>query len=188
MAKGRSKNQESIQRRNLRVRLVLERITGESVERDYVSTAMQDGIDREAEALAMYEAVTGAFVERTGFLRHDALEIGASLDGHVGDFEGVIEAKNPIPAIHLAYLQTGRIPDDYYWQMVHGVVVSGAKWADFLSYQPAFPEPLRVQCIRVPRDEMPIDAYLSELAIFLKECKQEELNLRAMAVKAVACA
>jgi hypothetical protein len=181
MAKGRSKGQESAQRRNLRVRLVLERITGQSVERDYVSDAMQEGIDREAEALAMYEAVTGLLVERTGFIQHDALEIGASLDGHVGDFEGVIEAKNPIRATHLSYLQTSRIPDDYYWQMVHAVVVTGAKWADFLSYHPSFPESLRVKLIRVPRDEMPIDAYLTELGMFLKECEQEERNIRELA-------
>jgi len=161
---------ETAARRNLRVRLALERITGKPLEAEgFVSKAMQDGIDREAEALAQYEAVTGTFVERTGFLVYDDLMAGASLDGHVGNIDGVVEAKCPTHAIHLGYLQTGKVPTDYLRQITHQVFVTGAKWADFLSYQPDFPEALRVKLVRVRRDELDLAAYELALRQFLRE-------------------
>jgi hypothetical protein len=62
------KSGEAAGRRNLRLRLVLERLTGKPQESGFVSQAMQDGIDREALAFAAYEALTGEMVQRSGFL------------------------------------------------------------------------------------------------------------------------
>lgn len=167
------KSGEAASRRNLRVRLVLERVTGRSQESGYVSAAMQAGIDRELDAFATYEALTGRLLTSTGFIAHDTLMAGCSLDGHVGDFEGIIEAKSPLPATHLDYVKSGTIPGDYYKQIVHGLWITGAQWCDWLSYNPDFPEPLRVKLVRVHRDEAQIKSYELLARMFLAEVEKE---------------
>lgn len=167
------KSGEAASRRNLRVRLVLERVTGRSQESGYVSAAMQAGIDRELDAFATYEALTGRLLTSTGFIAHDTLMAGCSLDGHVGDFEGIIEAKSPLPATHLDYVKSGTIPGDYYKQIIHGLWITGAQWCDWLSYNPDFPEPLRVKLVRVHRDEAQIKSYELLARIFLAEVEKE---------------
>src|SRR3990167_1523599 len=84
---------EAAGRRNLRVRLVLERLTGRSLESPYVSSAMQVGIEREADAQALYEALTGELLQTVGFVAHDTLQAGCSPDGYVGHFEGAVVVK-----------------------------------------------------------------------------------------------
>lgn len=173
---------ESAGRRNLRARLALERVVGRSIERsDFQSQAMKDGVEREAEALGAYEALTGELVERSGFLSHRALAAGTSLDGHVGDFRGVVEVKAPIHATHLEFLRTGSVPHAYLCQIQHHLFVSGAEWADFLSFHPDFPEPLRIKLVRVRRDDVDLAAYELVLRQFLREVDAEEAEIRKLA-------
>lgn len=177
---------EAAGRRNLRVRLVLERLTGRSQERGYVSEAMQVGIDRELDARALYEAVTGEVISVVGFVSHDTLRAGCSPDGVVGDFEGLVEVKSPIAATHLDYLRTGTIPTDYAKQMLHQLWITGARWCDFLSYQPEFPEALQTKLIRVRRNDTEIAAYELVVRQFLSECEREYAEIQAMMARAVA--
>jgi hypothetical protein len=177
----KDQKKESASRRNLRIRLVLERLTGRSLERDYVSQAMQDGIDREADAVGLYEALTGRLLNTTGFLAHDTLMAGTSPDGYVGDFDGVVEAKCPMPATHLDYLRTGIIPSDYQKQITHHLWITGAQWCDWLSYQPDFPEPLQVKMVRVLRDEAQMKAYELLVRMFLAEVDKEYAEIDQMA-------
>lgn len=172
---------EAAARRNLRVQLMLERITGRSMERDYQSPAMLDGIAREADALRRYEAVAGVLVRRTGFLLHDELMLGASLDGHLGDFDVVVEAKSPIPATHLEYLRSGVVPYEYLQQITHQLYVSGARLAHFASYQPDFPERLQLLIREVKRDEKAIEAYDKAARVFLAEVDRECESLATLA-------
>lgn len=171
---------ESAGRRNLRMQLVLERVTGRRQDSQFVSAAMQQGIDREADAYAFYEALTGQMVSRTGFLRHDALPVGCSIDGHVGDFDGIIEIKCPIAATHWDSLRTGVIPGEYQKQIVHGLWVSGAQWCDWLSYHPEFPEPLQGKLVRVERSEVEIAAYAAKAQAFLAEVENDVQAVRTM--------
>jgi hypothetical protein len=180
LANGRG-GAESVQRRNLRIRLVLERLTGRSGERDYVSRAMQDGIDREVDAVSVYEALTGRLLHTTGFVAHDSLMAGCSPDGYLDDFTGIVEIKSPIPATHLDYLRSGTIPTDYLRQIQHALWITGAAWCDWLSYQPDFPEPLQVKLVRVTRDETQIKAYELLVRQFLAECDREYADVDAMA-------
>src|SRR3990167_2016704 len=103
------KSGEAAARRNLRAQLVLERITGKSQEGGFQSKAMLDGIEREPDALLAYEAATGRLVKRTGFVQHDELMAGCSLDGHVGHWEGIVECKCPIAATHFATVMGGAV-------------------------------------------------------------------------------
>lgn len=171
---------EAAGRRNLRTQLVLERLTGRPQERGFVSPAMQHGTDTEAEARAAYEALTGSLVAETGFLQHDTLLAGCSLDGHVGEFEGVIEIKCPQSATHLETLKSGAVPADYMKQIIHALWLTGAEWCDWMSYDPAFPEPLRAKLIRVPRVQADIDAYKMVATLFLREVDEETETVRQM--------
>lgn len=178
--------------RHLKTQLVLERLTGRSQENGYQSQAMKDGIEREPDALLLYEALTGQIVTRTGFLKHTTLMAGASLDGHVGDFELLIEAKCPLASTHLEFLETGRVPGEYEKQIRHELWLTGAPAADFLSYCPDFPESLQARIVRVTRDEKAIAEYEKEATTFLAdiERKLETLltltNLRGTLAAAVA--
>ncbi len=171
---------EAAGRRNLRVQLVLERVTGRSLEDGFQSKAMEQGIIREVDACAMYEALTGTFLHSTGFLAHNTLLAGCSLDGHVGDFEGIIEIKSPQPATHLDYLRSGQIPDNYYKQILHGLWMSGAPWCDWLSYNPDFPAHLQTKLVRVERNEAEIKAYELMVRMFLGEVEAEVTAIREM--------
>lgn len=182
LSQPRSKaDKESVSRRNLRVRLALERVTGRPVDEDgYQSNAMKDGIEREPDAFAYYEALTGRLLERTGFLRHDVVMAGASLDAHCDDFTGIVEIKAPTPAVHMEYLTAGVIPKDYYTQVIHSLWVTGAEWCDWVSYQPDFPEWARVKVVRVERNAAELDAYALALSLFLSEVDAEVERIRAL--------
>lgn len=172
---------EPAARRNLRVRLVLERLTGRPIEREYQSQAMLDGILREADALRRYEALTGQLVRRSGFLVHDSLQAGASLDGHLGNFDTVVEIKAPIEATHLEYIRSGIVPQEYRSQLLHQLWITGAARAHFVSFQPHFPERLRLLVVDVPRDEGAISAYDRVVRSFLREVDVEHAALLTMA-------
>ncbi len=174
------KSGEAASRRNLRVRIVLEQLTGRSQESDFQSQAMIQGTEREADATALYEALTCRLLETTGFIQHDTLSAGVSLDGHVGDFEGIIEAKCPTAAVHLGYLKSGKVPADYLWQCIHGLWMTNAGWCDWISYNPDFPEPLRSKMVRIEWDSARIAEYDTAVKAFLSECDAELDSVRAM--------
>lgn len=174
------KGGEAAGRRNLRVRLALERIVGKPLERDFQSQAMKDGIDREWEAALAYEALTGRVLVPTGFLKHTDLMAGCSLDGSFDDFRGIVEIKSPIHATHLDYLTTGKVPGDYMHQIVHSLYITGAEWCDWLSYQPDFPPALRVKVVRVERDHTVMDAYELALSLFLSEVDLEVARIQKL--------
>ena len=179
-SKPRRDGTEAAGRRNLRIRLALERIVGRSLEYGYVSPAMQQGIDREADALGMYEVLTGRVLSQVGFVAHDTLMTGCSPDGHVWNFEGLVEAKCPYPAAHLDALKTGQIPSDYQIQVQHQLWITGASWCDWLSYCPEFPEPLQVKLIRVDRDAAKLASYELMVSLFLSEVDAEVELIRGL--------
>jgi hypothetical protein len=172
-------------RKNLLARLLLERVTGKPQENGYESKAMKDGAEREADALALYEARVRS-VRTCGFLRHDELMAGASLDGYVGDFEGIVEAKCPMPATHLEYLRTGTVPLDYYRQITHQLWMCGASWCDFVSFHPDFPERSRLKIVRVPRNPVEIAAYDLAARLFLADVDREVESFNAAVMEVTA--
>lgn len=175
------KSGEAAARRDLRMRLVLERVTGVAQENPYVNAEMQRGIEKEPDAVAAYEARTGNLIRPVGFVAHDTLKAGCSPDGIVGDFEGVVELKCPKSATHLHYLRSGGLPSDYLGQIMHALWITGAKWADFLSFDDRFPEPLQVFYVRVERDEEQIKSYELLTRMFLAEIDKEVAEVSALA-------
>lgn len=181
---ARIKTGEAASRRDLRMQLALERITGVPQEDSYVSKEMQRGIDLEPIALGEYEAITGTLVQQCGFVSMVGVMAGCSLDGYVGDFDGIVELKCPKSATHLEYIRSRTIPSEYHGQLTHNMWVTDAKWAEFVSYDDRFPEHLRLYRCRVTREEMRVSEYeqaalrfLAEVVVDVKEI--ESLKLAA---------
>lgn len=168
-------------RRNLLVRLALERITCVAGESKFQTEAMKNGVAREADAFFAYERVKGVLMERTGFLSLVGQWAGCSLDGHVGDFEGLVSIKCPEQPTHLDTLRTEKIPLTYMRQIIHEQWIAGAQWTDYVSYHPEFPERLQLHTIRVPRNEQTIEEYEQAALAFLREVSIEEEAIRTMA-------
>lgn len=181
LAEVKTKGAEAAARRDLRTQLVVERLTGQPQEDGYINGVMQRGIDLEPAAFAAYEAETGSVVRRTGFLSHNALPVGCSLDGHVDDFIGIVEIKCPKSATHMGYLKAGAVPSTHRAQIIHNLWVTGAEWCDFVSFDDRFPPALRLFVARVVREPIKILAYEKNVLRFLEEVEteyQQVLSLR----------
>lgn len=167
------KSGESAARRDYRIQLACERLTGISQDDVFINKEMERGIALEPAAIGAYEARTGTLVRKTGFLSHNELMIGCSLDGDVADFNGILEVKAPKSSTHLAYLRGRTLPEDYVAQVTHNVFVSGAQWASFVSYDDRFPLHLQLFHVKVYREQLAIGAYESNLMRFLEEVERE---------------
>lgn len=169
---------EAAARRDLRLRLVCERLTGVSAEGDFVSKDMQRGIDLEPAARAAYEAATGSIVKPIGFVAHDELLAGCSPDGMVRG--GIVEIKCPKPATHLWYVRSRAIPLDYKPQLTHNLWITGAAWCDFVSFDDRFPSALQLFRIRVPREAVDVAAYELAARLFLDEVDREYADVAGL--------
>lgn len=167
------KSGEAATRRNLRTRLVVERLTSAPQDDGFTSAAMQHGIDKEPDAFAAYMGLTGEMASLVGFVGHDELLAGCSPDGIVGDFEGVLELKCPMSATHLDYLRGGTVPAFYRYQLIHNLWITGAQWADFVSFDDRFPESLQVVRYRLLASDIDLQAYELAVRMFLNEVDQE---------------
>lgn len=158
-------------RRELRQRKVCERLTGLPLDRDVSRVKwVMHGVETEPDAVSAYEAHTGELIQRVGFVSHPTLMAGCSPDGIVGDWEGILEAKCPGCITHLEYLQADVIPEEYYGQLVHALWLTGAQWADFVSFDPRFEAAhLRLFIKRLERSAVDLQAYELALTLFLSE-------------------
>lgn len=134
--------------RSLICQLATERITGHP-DLIYPNRDMQRGTELEPFARALY-AEHYAPVKEIGFMRldEDWGSIGFSPDGLVGD-DGLIEIKSPRPKNHVATILADKVPAQYMAQCQAGLLVSGRKWLDFVSFSPG----ARLYVTRVLPDE-----------------------------------
>lgn len=180
------KTGEAAARRDLRLQLVCERLTGRPTESGFVSKDMERGNELEAAAVAAYERTTGAFVEASGFLQHTSLMAGCSLDGHVGDFAGIVEVKVPKSATHLGYIRANALPSNHVPQITHNLWISGASWCDFVSFDDRMPEGLQLVIVRVQAADLDLAGYEAKARAFLAEVDRECAELQARIPKVVA--
>lgn len=166
-------------RANYMAELVLERLTGRSIE-GFVSQDMLVGTAREPDARAEYELRMRCEVERIGFVDHATIPMtGASADGFVGA-DGLVEFKCPKPATHLATLRSASIPGDYLTQIDWNLACNPTrKWCDYCSFNPEFPEAMVLFRKRVERDDVRIAVLEKEVRVFLAELDMEVAELRA---------
>ena len=161
------KSGESASRKNYKMELVVQRLTNK-VGESFTNAAMEWGTEQEPFARMAYEAHTGTFVKEEGFVDHPTIEgFGCSPDGIVG--EGLIEIKCPNTANHIETVLENKAPSKYIPQMQCQMAVTGAKWCDFVSFDPRVPEDLQLLIVRVERDQEYIDSMEVEVKQFLSE-------------------
>lgn len=122
--------------------LLAQRITN-YVEPRYVSDDMLRGHIDESEALALYEQHY-APVETAGFITNDewGFTLGYSPDGLV-EADGLVEVKSRRQKFQVetfcVHVTEQTIPADYVLQIQTGLLVTGRKWCDLLSYSAGLP-------------------------------------------------
>jgi hypothetical protein len=174
------KTGEAAARRDYRLQLATERLTGTPQENGFVNAEMQRGIDLEATAFAAYEAATGEMVRRTGFICAEDHMVGCSLDGDVSDFAGIIELKVPKSTTHVGYLKAGTLPSTHAAQVRHNLWVTGAEWCDFASFDDRLPKELQLFRVRVYAKDLDLAGYEAEAMQFLAEVDAEVRALNAL--------
>jgi putative phage-type endonuclease len=151
-----TKTGPSTSRARLITRMAIERITREPLP-TFQNDAMRRGSELEPFARADYEAETGVLVQVVGLALHgDYPFVGASVDGMVAD-DGLAEFKCPDNQDkHVQALRDGAHASEYHWQIQGQLWVSDRKWCDAVSYDPRFPDALRLAITRVERDDAAI--------------------------------
>lgn len=170
LMKGKRAGEESVTRRDYRLQLVAERIAGTAQENLFFTQEMQRGLDIEPQAFGMYEAQTGVMVQRSGFLQHKMWLAGCSLDGHIGNYSGIIELKCPKMATHLNYLSDPKqLRADYEAQCRHNLWITGAAFCDLVSFDNRLPDHKQLVRVRIERYDADLDAYQQAALLFLGE-------------------
>lgn len=158
--------------------LVLERLTSEHV-LSGTGAARRWGEEVEPEAKIAYEFYRDTPIVDVGFVSHQDIGwTGASPDGLVGE-DGLVEFKCPTVSVHLETLDAEIVPPEYVLQMQWQMACTGRAWCDFASYDPRFPEPMRLYVQRVHRDDAKIAELEAAVIAFLAEVHAKEMALRA---------
>lgn len=104
----------------------------------FIGSDMLRGMDEEILARELYSEKI-AKVTECGFVTNDAwgFTIGYSPDGLVGE-DGLLECKSRRQKYQIQtiteHLPAGTIPDEYVLQVQTGLLVTGRKWLDLVSY------------------------------------------------------
>lgn len=137
------------------------------VEPSYVSDAMLRGHEDEIVARELY-AKHHAPVDECGFVTNDkwGFTLGCSPDGLVGN-DGMIECKSrcqkyQVQSIVEEWTGVAAIPEDYWLQVQSGMLITGRKWCDFISFSGGLP----MQVVRVEADPKTQDAIVDACAKF----------------------
>lgn len=158
---------------------------------EFSSRATDWGNEHEPFALKLYE-------ERQGFAVHSSKLykmkqfplIGATPDGIIKEFNGLVEAKSPYyTKNHIRTLRTKEVPKEYKDQVFGQLLVTGADWCDFISYDPRCSPEYRLVIVSVQAHEYKEEItalkkrLLEFLAIYKKELKR--LNLSATNIQSL---
>jgi hypothetical protein len=175
---------EALELAEYREKLRIERIYGRAVN-NYVTKAMDEGIENEPYARMLYEAAEQVVVlcadgsslgldqpTGVGFMLHPNWDwFGCSPDGLIGD-DGGVELKCPQPTAHDAYAANiDLLVQEYKGQVLSCLVCFPERqWWDLASFQPYAPDALKL--LKAPR----FHRSDWQETIDLIEDKAEELN------------
>jgi predicted phage-related endonuclease len=132
--------------------IMAQRVTN-YVEPSYIGDHMLRGWEDEIEARLLYSKHYEP-VEEVGFVTRefDNFTLGYSPDGLVGD-DGLIECKSRLQKHQMDTILTQEVPDEHKLQLQAGLLITGRKWIDYVSYCAGLP----MVTIRVlPDDEVQI--------------------------------
>lgn len=165
------KTGESEARRKYKVKLVAERLTGNTQD-TYSNAAMEWGVEQEQYAAMAYEVKNNVLLDKTGFWPHESIKwLGVSPDRLVGN-DGLVEIKCPMTTTHIDYILEDKVPARYYKQIQCQLWVTGREWCDFVSYDPRLPLENQLFIKRAYPDEAFIQEMQLEVLQFLDEVEQ----------------
>ena len=126
------------------------KLTGQ--DHQVTSASLEWGIDNESDARILYENKTGRVVKYPSFIEFNSFS-GGTPDG-ITDDGGIIEIKCPFNgANHIQCVLENEVPKQYEFQVQGNLLFTGAKYCDFISYDPRCEDPLNIQIIRVEPDK-----------------------------------
>jgi hypothetical protein len=136
--------------------LLAERMLGAPID-GFKSQWMERGSELEHRAVASYELANECDTERIGFVTTDDGLVGCSPDRFIiGEPKGLLEAKAPTPAVHVAYLRhAAGASVEYKVQLQGQLWVCERDWVDIVSFHPGLAD----ASFRVVRD----DVFIKEL-------------------------
>ena len=118
-------------------------------------------MDRGKEMEEIVKKIYGEKIENVGFVsRTDVDWFWISPDGIIRDENGritrAVEIKSPAPKTAIKYILDDKIPDEYFWQVVHYFIVfDDLEELDFIVYNPDFyAEELRIQTRKITRESI----------------------------------
>lgn len=140
----------SAKRADYKFELAIEVLTKTPQTSDFMSREMQWGVENEPFARIAYEESTGNIAVESGFMYLPGVDAGCSVDGLFVEngVTGVLEIKSPKSTTHIKYMEGGVVPALYKPQCLHNIWVTGASFADFVSFDPRFPEALQLFIVR----------------------------------------
>lgn len=169
--------------------LVAERITG-TVDETPISNDMWRGIEHEPYARDVYSGHYQQAVE-CGFMLLDngGWKLGYSPDGLVAD-DGLVEIKCPRAKGHVSTILADKVPPFYMAQLQAGLLVSGRKWIDYVSFcaglplyvkrvtpDPAWHEAIVAACIAFEEKAAQMTAAFAAATTDLPATERLNLNL-----------
>lgn len=154
--------------------LLAELVQGQPLDKFPQSYWMERGAALEDEAANAYSMLRDVELELGGFGMDDTLAYGASPDRIASD-KGTVEIKVPAPWTHVEYAMWGDIPSKYKCQVQGQMLVYGAEYSEWVSYQPDMPAVI----IHAEKDEkfcsllhesiLEFDANMDKKIIMLKD-------------------
>jgi len=154
--------------------LAAQRITGHT-EPTYFGDEMLRGVSEEPLARQLYHDNFNPVTE-CGFITNDdhGFTIGYSPDGLVGD-DGLIEIKSRRQKFMIQTISEGAVPKEHMLQVQTGLLVTGRKWCDFITYHGGLP----MMPIRVEPDPVVHEAIIEACAAFEKKIAEVVATYRA---------
>mgnify|MGYP003352830212 FL=1 len=138
-----------------------------------IGAALDWGTDLEDTARELYQAKTGNITSKCSFIAVDDF-YGGSPDAIV-EPEGVIEIKCPYgSANHFKHglitsaAELKKTSSAYYYQCMSHMLVTGAKWCDFISFDPRVDTDYMMFVYRLERDEEEIANIRSKIDISIQ--------------------
>lgn len=161
---------------NDKTRKVFYKLAGERItkilEENYLSYDMERGNFEEPIARDLYNEGKKDKAGECGFITNTikGVTVGYSPDGVVGQ-DGLIEIKSAKQSIQVERIVTNETPKEHLPQIYFGILVSGRKWCDFISYSNG----MKMLEIRENKDEAK-EKVLIEACILAEEKIQEIVN------------
>ncbi len=156
--------------------LLAERMLGAPID-GFKSQWMERGSEMEHRAVASYELAHECETERVGFVTIDEGRIGGSPDRFIVDCnDGMLEAKAPSPAVHVAYLlMSAGASLEYKVQLQGQLWCCEREWVDIVSFHPGMPD----ATFRVNRDEVFITELAAHVRSFSRQLEERSEDFKA---------